>query len=158
MFKILIWKKFSRSKWTWLSIFILLLNWVVRIPGPVLYVFHKHRSLKLVTIHVLWISSFTTLWYGPLRCKTAASKGSRPPGSLPCGLLPLSASKYKEYIQGCISVLFSYKVGNVFWRPQGGSPSLSAVVNVSSSSNITQLQVLVNNFFIFSAGSFNQLS
>ena len=29
-FKILIWKKFSRSKWTWLSIFILLLNWVVR--------------------------------------------------------------------------------------------------------------------------------
>ena len=29
-FKILIRKKFSRSKWTWLSIFILLLNWVVR--------------------------------------------------------------------------------------------------------------------------------
>ena len=47
--KILIWKKFSRSKWTWLSIFILLLNWVVRKS--------LDRSNSFPTIHVLWISS-----------------------------------------------------------------------------------------------------
>ena len=29
------------------------------------------------------------------------------------------ASKYKEYIQGCISVLFSYMVGNVMRSPAG---------------------------------------
>ena len=53
-FKILIRKKFSRSKWTWLSIFILLLNRVVRIPGSSPFASPlRFRSPKLVTIHVL---------------------------------------------------------------------------------------------------------
>ena len=33
----------------------------------------------------------------------------------------LLTSNIKEYIQGCISVLFSYKIGNVFWSLQGRS-------------------------------------
>ena len=41
---------------------------------------------------------FAIHWHGPLS-KTAGHK---------------LTSNIKEYIQGCISVLFSYKVGNVF--------------------------------------------
>ena len=64
-FKILIWKKFSRSKWTWLSIFILLLNWVVL---ELLDCSNDSRQFMF--------SEFPhspLLWHGPLRCKTVAS-------------------------------------------------------------------------------------
>ena len=61
-FKILIWKKFSRSKWTWLSIFILLLNWVVR---KLLDCSNDSQQFN-----VLWISSILPFWRGLLsdRC------------------------------------------------------------------------------------------
>ena len=60
-----------------------------------------------------------------------------------------TTSNIKEYIQGCISVLFSYKIGNVFRSLQGRSSALlSAVFWSENSSNISQLQELVNNFFI----------
>ena len=59
-------------------------------------------------------------------------------------------SKYKEYIQGCISVLFSYKVGNVFRSLQGRSRFLfgrRAFVLRDNFYNLSQLFASVNNFF-----------
>ena len=81
-FKILIRKKFSWSKWTWLSIFILLLNWVVRILW----------SLKsFLQFNVLWISSNSPFfWHGPLS-KTA---GHEPRKLFICDL------KYKGIYSG----------------------------------------------------------
>ena len=63
------------------------------------------RSLKsFLQFNVLWISSILPFFRrGPLS-KTAGHKWPQ---------------IYKEYIQGCISVLFSYKIGNVFPKPAG---------------------------------------
>ena len=65
-FKILIRKKFSRSKWTWLSIFILLLNWVVRRIDADLSI-----AQIILTIQCpLNFLKFAIYWHGPLS-KTA---------------------------------------------------------------------------------------
>ena len=81
---VLIWKKFSRSKWTWLSIFILLLNWVVRRIDADLSI-----AQIILTIQCpLNFLKFAIYWHGPLS-KTAGHK---------------LTSNIKEYIQGCISV------------------------------------------------------
>ena len=103
-FKILIRKKFSRSKWTWLSIFILLLNWVVR------------RIDADLSIAQIILTIQCPLNFLKIRHLLARSIKMRPlvMNRLSCSFV---TSNIKEYIQGCISVLFSYKIGNVLRRP-----------------------------------------
>ena len=59
-------------------------------------------------------------------------------------------SNIKEYIQGCISVWFSYKIGNVFPKPAGqvfGLCRCRVFVLRDNFLTLSQLHRLVNNFF-----------
>ena len=106
-FKILIWKKFSRSKWTWLPF--LSFYWIGLFLNYLIaqMILDNSCSLNFLIYHVV-------SWHGLLSWPLLSFPAIRSPSQ--------KASKYKEYIQGCISVLFSYKVGNVCaWSCRAGT-------------------------------------
>ena len=88
--------------------------------------------------------------FWPLHPASFTSSGT------PAGPRPV---KYKESIQGCISVLFSYLIGSVRRLMQGMKPFFTAWIAVkilyfqalswSSLSKISHVQGFVNNFFNF---------
>ena len=137
MFIILIWNP-SGTEWTWLPFCILFTESGCSNSAP--------RSIGPVRLNS-WQFMFSEfphsllLQHGLLRSEAAGHERCT---------VHWWPSKYKEYIQGCISVLFSYKVGNVFRSLQGRSPFLfccRAFALRDNFYNLSQLFTSVNNFF-----------